>query len=34
MLRVVPRVAAEKRFAQKGDTAINLLVRDMPKTVG
>lgn len=31
MLRVVPHVAAEKRFALKGGTAINLFVRDMPR---
>jgi len=31
MLRVLPHVAAEKRFALKGGTAINLFVRDMPR---
>ncbi len=31
MLRVMPHVAAEKCFALKGGTAINLFVRDMPR---
>ncbi len=31
MLRVMPHVAAEKCFALKGGTAINLYVRDMPR---
>lgn len=31
MLRVMPQVAAEKCFALKGGTAINLYVRDMPR---
>lgn len=31
MLRVIPHVAAEDRFALKGGTAINFFVRDMPR---
>ncbi len=31
MLRTIPHVAAEERFALKGGTAINLFVRDMPR---
>jgi predicted nucleotidyltransferase component of viral defense system len=31
MLRAMPAVAAETRFALKGGTAINLFVRDMPR---
>lgn len=31
MLRVIPHVAAERCFALKGGTAINLFVRDMPR---
>lgn len=31
MVRVIPHVAAEKCFALKGGTAINLFVRDMPR---
>lgn len=31
MLRVMPHVAAERVFALKGGTAINLFVRDMPR---
>ena len=31
MLRMIPHVAAEKVFALKGGTAINLFVRDMPR---
>jgi predicted nucleotidyltransferase component of viral defense system len=31
MLRVMPHVAAERCFALKGGTAINLYVRDMPR---
>ncbi len=31
MLRVIPHVAAERSFALKGGTAINLFVRDMPR---
>jgi hypothetical protein len=30
LLRVLPHVAAERCFALKGGTAINLFVRDMP----
>lgn len=31
ILRVLPHVLAERRFALKGGTAINLFVRDMPR---
>ncbi|MFO8164623.1 MAG: nucleotidyl transferase AbiEii/AbiGii toxin family protein [Desulfatiglandales bacterium] len=31
ILRVIPCIASEKRFALKGGTAINLFVRDMPR---
>lgn len=31
LIRVIPFVAAEKAFALKGGTAINLFVRDMPR---
>jgi Nucleotidyl transferase AbiEii toxin, Type IV TA system len=31
LIRTVPLVAAEKEFALKGGTAINLFVRDMPR---
>lgn len=31
ILRVLPQIAKEKRFALKGGTAINLFVRDMPR---
>ena len=31
MLRIMPHVAAEERFALKGGTAINFFVRDMPR---
>ena len=31
LIRTVPFVAAEKEFALKGGTAINLFVRDMPR---
>ena len=31
MLQMVPHVAAEKHFALKGGTAINIFVRDMPR---
>ncbi|MCG3114863.1 MAG: nucleotidyl transferase AbiEii/AbiGii toxin family protein [Candidatus Manganitrophus sp. SA1] len=31
MLRVIPHVAAEKCFALKGGTAINLFIRNMPR---
>lgn len=31
LLRTLPRIAAEKCFALKGGTAINLFVRDMPR---
>jgi len=31
ILRILPQIAKEKRFALKGGTAINLFVRDMPR---
>src|SRR5580698_8369214 len=31
LVSVLPFVAAEKRFALKGGTAINLFIRDMPR---
>ena len=31
MLRTLPLIAAEKCFALKGGTAINLFIRDMPR---
>jgi len=31
MLKTIPHVAAERSFALKGGTAINLFVRDMPR---
>jgi len=31
ILRVLPQIAKEKRFALKGGTAINLFMRDMPR---
>ncbi len=31
ILKVMPYIAMEKRFALKGGTAINLFVRDMPR---
>lgn len=31
LIRLLPFVAAEKCFALKGGTAINLFVRDMPR---
>jgi predicted nucleotidyltransferase component of viral defense system len=31
MLKIIPHVAAERSFALKGGTAINLFVRDMPR---
>jgi hypothetical protein len=31
MLKTIPLVAAERCFALKGGTAINLFVRDMPR---
>lgn len=31
MLKAIPHVAAERSFALKGGTAINLFVRDMPR---
>lgn len=31
ILKIIPHIAAEKRFALKGGTAINLFVRDMPR---
>ncbi len=31
LLRVLPTVGEEERFALKGGTAINLFVRDMPR---
>jgi predicted nucleotidyltransferase component of viral defense system len=31
MLKIIPLVAAERCFALKGGTAINLFVRDMPR---
>lgn len=31
LLRVMPYIAMEKRFALKGGTAINLFVRNMPR---
>jgi len=31
LIRTIPFVAAEKEFALKGGTAINLFVRDMPR---
>ena len=31
LLRTLPYIAAEKCFALKGGTAINLFVRDMPR---
>ena len=31
LVRVIPLVAKETRFALKGGTAINLFVRDMPR---
>ena len=30
LLQVLPHVAAERRFALKGGTALDLFVRDMP----
>jgi len=31
MLKTIPHLAAERSFALKGGTAINLFVRDMPR---
>ncbi len=31
ILGTIPHIAAEKRFALKGGTALNLFVRDMPR---
>lgn len=31
ILKVIPHITAEQRFALKGGTAINLFVRDMPR---